>query len=144
MPARRKADAHALEVSSRYWETRQDLSAAYLMNARNALEKYVFGGFGTRPVDQLTRDDIMAVLTGMNDEGSSSICGSSGCGWPKCLTSPSNIGWLTDNPATGIRTDRAFGRRKVQHFAALELHEVGPFLARIAMERDLKACWRMA
>lgn len=139
VPTRRKAVPTLSEVSARYWETRQDLSAAYLMNARNALDKYVFGRFGARPVDQLTRDDIMAVLVGMNDEGKFVYLRKLRMWLAQVLDFAVEHRWLTDNPAAGIRTDRAFGRRKVQHFAALELHEVGPFLARIAMERDLES-----
>lgn len=126
-----------------YWASRQDLSASYLQNAASALERYVLPRFGNTPVDQLQRDDIMLVLNGMNAAGRFVYLRKVRMWLGQVLDYAVEHGHLQANLTRTIRTERAFGRRKVTHFAALDLHELPAFLQRLACEHDIDSVLAM-
>lgn len=48
-------------------------------------------------------------------------------------------GYAANNPALSIRTERAFGKARVQHFPALELRDVHAFMDRLSLEKELQS-----
>jgi integrase len=53
-------------------------------------------------------------------------------------------GHVKANPAATIKPEKAFGRKKVQHFPALDLHDIPQFIAQLDMDCELGsvlACW---
>jgi integrase len=145
---REKAGARAVvptltDTCENYWKTREDLSRDYLMNATNALEKYVLTRFGALPINDFTREHVMQVLNGMNEAGRFVYLRKVRMWLAQVLDYAVEHKLVASNVADGIKTERAFGRRKVEHFAALELHDVGPFLKRIDLEADLDSVLAM-
>ena len=130
-------------VSAEYWASRQDLSADYRQNAESALARYVLPRLGERPIDQIKRDDVMVILNGMNAAGRFVYLRKVRMWLGQVLDHAVEHGYVEANVAQAIRTERAFGRRRVTHFAALELQEIGPFLQRLSCERDIDSVLAM-
>lgn len=117
-----------------FWAGRQDISESYRTNALNCLRTHVFPDLGDRPIGTVTKADLMEPLNRMNAKGHFDYV-------RKCRV------WLmpvferaieneecTANPAAMIKPDAAFGKRERESFAAVDLHEVGPLLERLALE----------
>ena len=124
------------QITEAYWLTRHDVTDAYKMNAVNALEKYLLSRFGDQPIDQFSREQLMTVLNGMNEQGKFVYLRKLRMWLSQVLDYAIEHQHLETNITRSIRTERAFGKRKVEHFASLELHEVGAFLKRVAMEDE--------
>lgn len=122
-----------------YWRTRLDVSAGYRANAARGLEMHVFPLAGDKPVGTVTRDDLMACLRPM-DAAELFVYVRKVRGWLSLV-----FDWCVErgecaiNPAALINPKKAFGRRQVQHFAAVTLPEVGALLKRLALEGDLQS-----
>lgn len=127
------------EAAVAYWAGRGDVSEGYRTNATKALEKHAYPLIGARPVAGLTREDIMSVLSPMNAAQLYVYVRKvklwTGMVMDWCVEQ----GHCQINPAALIRTDKAFGRAPVEHFAAVTLPEVGPLLQRLALEHELQS-----
>ncbi len=122
-----------------YWRDRQDISADYRKNIQRAFEMHVYPVIGERSVAGLTRDDFMDVFKPMNAKELFDYVRKVR-GW---LRQP--IDWCVEhgeaavNHVALIKPEKAFGKRKQEHFASVPLSEVGALLYRIRMEGELQS-----
>jgi integrase len=124
------------EVCEEYWSSRKDLSAGYLQNAQSAIERYVLPRFGSVAIDEFSRDDLMSVLNAMNSAEKFVYLRKLRMWLSQALDYAVEQRLTPINVAAAIKTERAFGRRRVEHFASLPLEEVGAFLMRVGLERE--------
>lgn len=122
-----------------YWDGRKDLSADYVSNALRAMESHVYPSIGDKPVGAVTRDDVMALLDVMNARGRFVYLRKTRMWLAQAFDYAVERGHMAANPAAGIRTEKAFGKRAVEHFAALRLDEVHEFWRRLAIESELQS-----
>jgi integrase len=139
MAARKPAKAGmTLETAcGTYWQGRNDLTDAYRANALRALEMHLWPALGARAIGSITRDDLMGCLEVMDKAGRYVYVRKVRMWVSQVFDWALERGEATSNPAGAIKPEKAFGRRPVESFAALELREVGPLLQRLALERDL-------
>lgn len=135
------------EASEAYWSGRKDLSADYLMNAENALERHIMPKLRSKQLAELQRTDVLDALTTMDSNGLHSYVRKTR-GWLSQV-----FDWAVEqnhmplNLCSTIRPEKAFGKVQVESFAALELPEVRPFLQRLDMEgviQSAQACRLLA
>lgn len=138
MAPRRRAPT--LEESARaYWRGRGDLSPSYLANATRALEMHVFPQLGARQVDRVTREDAMGVLRTMDAAGLHVYVRKVRLWLGQVFDYAIEQGDAEVNPVAAIDPRKAFARRAVEHFAAVDLVDVGPLLQRLALEAELQS-----
>lgn len=140
MAPRRTVERMTLsQACAAYWAGRGDVSASYRSNAVRGLAMHVEPRLGSRPVHTLTRDDLLQVLTPMDAAGKLEYVRKVRMWLSLVLDWAVERGEAALNPAKLIDPRKAFGRRKVQHFAAVELNEVRPLLQRLALESMLQS-----
>lgn len=127
------------QASETYWAGRKDISDGYRANALRAIEMHLGPKLGRRLIGSITREDLLQELQVMDAKGlhvyvrKTRMWVSQVFDWA-VETSHADI-----NPAALIRTEKAFGRAKVKHFAAVELSEVPALLQRLDLEHDLQS-----
>ena len=142
MQERRAPPAAAITFSracQEYWRGRKDLSAGYVANAQRALEMHLQPALGARPINQITRAELLAELARMDAAGRHVYVRKVRMWAAQVWDWAVEHGHAESNPASAIDSRKAFGRAQVESFAALELAEVGPFLRRLALEADLQS-----
>lgn len=127
------------QAGEAYWAGRGDVSASYLANATRALEMHAYPRLGSHPVATLTREDFMGVLAPMDAAGLFDYVRKARLWLSQVMDWCVERGEAPLNPLRLIDPAKAFGRRSVQHFAAVELPEVGPLLQRLALEHSLQS-----
>lgn len=130
---RRKLPTFA-EASTTYWQGRQDLSADYVKNALRCMEMHLYPRLGTRQINEISRQDLLDALSVMDQRGLSDYVRKARMWSSQVFDWAVELGHITANPAAAIRPERAFSRKSVRHFAALELNELPEFLGRLALE----------
>lgn len=143
-PSRRPAAAAKALVTVKqaceaYWRGRQDTTAGYRANALRALELHVWPTLGATPVRDLTRDAVLGVLAAMDAKGLHVYVRKVRVWLGQVLAWAVEHGQATANVCALIDPRRAFGRRTVEHHAALELADVPALMARLASERELQS-----
>lgn len=142
MQERRASPAAALTFSracQEYWRGRKDLSPGYVANAQRALEMHLQPALGARPINQITRAELLAELARMDAAGLHVYVRKVRMWAAQVWDWAVEHGHAENDPATSIDSRKAFGRAQVESFAALELVDVGPFLKRLALEADLQS-----
>lgn len=127
------------EAAQAYWAGRGDVTDGYRGNAIRALEMHAYGRLGGRPVATLTREDFMEVLKPMDAAGRFVYVRKVRMWLGQVMDWCVERGDAPINPLRLIDSRKAFGRRQVQSFAAVDLREVGPLLRRVAMEGELQS-----
>lgn len=122
-----------------YWAGRQDVTDGYRGNALRALELHLWPSLGGKPIDSITRDDLMVPLTAMNAAGLFVYVRKTRMWSSQVFDWAVEQGDCKVNPAALIRPERAFGRRPVEHFASVALRDVGALLQRLAMEQEIQS-----
>lgn len=122
------------EAAAEYWSNRKDITDGYRANVTRAIEMHLSPALGSRPIGSLTRDDLMQAFAVMNAAGLYSYVRKTRTWVAQVFDWAVEHGHARTNPAREIRPDKAFGKRRVQHHAALPLSEVGEFLRRLALE----------
>ena len=135
----RRNAATLREACDAYWAGRGDLSASYRANGVRALEMHVLPTLGARPIASITRDDLLEVLTRMDAAGLHVYVRKVRMWMGQVFDRAVERGDAKVNPAALIDPRKAFGRRTVEHFAALTLPEVPALLQRLALERELQS-----
>lgn len=122
-----------------YWAGRGDVSAGYRSNAERAIEMHVEPYLGDRPIDGITREDLLEVLAKMDAAGKHVYVRRTrmwlGLVWKWAVAN----GHAKVNVPALIDPRDTFGRKAVEHFAALDLHEVPDLLRRLSMEARLQS-----
>lgn len=127
------------EAIAEYWGGRGDLSASYLASATRALAMYVEPKLGAVPVAELTRDQVLDALRVMDAAKLYDYVRKVRMWLSQALDWAVENGHAPANVAATIKADKAFGKAPVEHFAALELHQVPDLMARLAMEGELQS-----
>jgi len=128
--------AEACEV---FWGGRNDLSASYRHNALRGIEMHLLPTLGDMNISSITRADLLEALQRMNAAGLYVYVRKMRMWISQVFEWAVENGHATINPAALIRPDKAFGKARVSHFAALPLTEVHGFLDRMALEHDLQS-----
>lgn len=137
---RRERVTMTLETAcATYWAGRKDLSADYLSNATRAIEMHVTPQLGKRPIGQITREELLEALMHLDAAGKHEYVRKVRMWLGQVWDWAVEQGQATINPARLIRPEKAFGKSKVEHFAALELTDMPGFLERLALEKELQS-----
>lgn len=122
-----------------YWSGRKDLSSSYLQNESRAFEMHVQPWLGNLPVSSIGRAQVLEALNHLDAAGKHEYT-------RKCRMWLSQVfdwaleqGHVQSNPCKSIKPDKAFGKKPVQNFAALELSEMRNFLERLELEDELQS-----
>jgi integrase len=127
------------EACETYWSGRKDLTDGYVRNARRGLEMHLEKSLGDLHVGSITKDQLLTELNLMDSNGLYVYVRRVRMWAAQVFEWAIEHGYAKTNPAEQIRPEKAFSRRKVKHFAALDLHQMPAFLQRMAMERDLQS-----
>lgn len=122
-----------------YWSGRKDVSSGYLQNEARAYAMHVQPHIGGLQISAITRADVLAALNHLDAKGKHEYV-------RKCRMWLSQVfdwaieqGHTQANPCKTIKPEKAFGKKKVEHFAALELSEVHEFMDRLSYEAELQS-----
>lgn len=135
------------QASEAYWSGRKDLTAAYLLNATHGIEQHLLPVLGDRDIGSIGRDDLLTELRKMDEAGLYSYVRTVRMWVSQVFEWAIEHGDATINPAKLIRPEKAFGKKAVEHFAALDIREVPDLMRRLRFEGDLQsviACRLMA
>lgn len=144
---RRRKTLTLRQACELYWDGRKDLSAEYLLNITRALDRHIYPHIGTDDLGDIDRTKLLAVLMKMNAAGKFNYVRKVRI-WLSAM-----FDWAVENeycainPAALIDPKKAFGHKKTEHFASLELRDIPAFMKRMRMEGDLisvLACRLMA
>lgn len=130
-----------------YWTGRQDASVSYRANAERALMQHIEPRLGARDVGSITREELLDALMTLNAAGKYAYVRKTRMWAGQVFDWAVEHGHASINPAALIRPEKAFGRRAVAHFAALELTDVPGLIERVRLERELQsvlAMWMLA
>jgi integrase len=127
-------DAH-----NAYWSGRKDLSTSYLENERRAYEMHVQPVLGARLMRDIGRVDVLDCLNVLDAKGRHDYVRKVRMWLAQLWDWAIEQGEATDNPPRSIKPERAFGKKTVEHFAAIELREVPAFMQRLEAEGDLQS-----
>lgn len=122
-----------------YWEGRRDISPSYRQNVVRGLAMHIEPDIGGMQVNAIKREDLLKPLNRMDAAGLHVYVRKARVWASQVFDWAVEQGHRTDNPAAGIRTEKAFGRATVKNHAALELTEVPDFLGRLAVEGELQS-----
>ncbi|NWF45434.1 DUF4102 domain-containing protein [Hydrogenophaga sp. D2P1] len=140
--AARKAKRNAVtldEAHTAYWSGRKDLSTSYLENERRAFEMHVQPMLGARVMRDIARADVLETLNRLDARGKHDYARKVRMWLAQLWDWAIEQGHATENPPRSIKPERAFGKKQVEHFAALELREVPAFMERLSIEGELQS-----
>lgn len=135
----RKAGMTLDDAHSAYWSGRKDLSSSYLANERRAFEMHVQPFLGKRVMRDIARADVLECLNTLDAKGRHDYVRKVRMWLAQLWDWAIEQGEATENPPRGINPERAFGKRTVEHFAALELRDVPAFMKRLELEGELQS-----
>lgn len=122
------------EAVTTYWGGRSDISPSYRANALAALESHLYPQLGHLPIGLITRDDMLAALNVMDQRGLHEYVRKVRMWASQVFDWAIEQRYAAANPAKSIDPRRAFAKRAVEHFAAVELRDVPELLQRVALE----------
>lgn len=122
-----------------YWATRGDLSPTYLKKSKRAIEQYLYPRFKNRPLDGVSREELLEVLRGIDAAGKAVYVRKVRLWTGMIYDWAVEHGYATSNPAALIDPKKAFSRAKVVSMPALELRDVPALMKRIGIEQPLQS-----
>ena len=122
-----------------YWQGRKDLTDQYRENALRGLELHLWPALGAKPIDAITREDLLAELQRMDAAGLHVYVRKVRMWSGQVFDQAVETGAAKINPAALIRPERAFGKAPVQNFAAVPLSEVPELMQRLDLEGELQS-----
>ena len=135
----RKAGRTLDDAHNAYWGGRKDLSPSYLENERRAYEMHVQPILGKRLIRDIGRPDVLDCLNQLDAKGKHDYVRKIRMWLAQVWDWAIEHGEATENPPRSIKPERAFGKRQVEHFAALEPREIPAFMERLAAEGELQS-----
>jgi len=138
-PVPRVAAVTLREACRTYWQGRQDVTAGYRANALRGLEMHCWPTLGAVAVGEISRDQVLQVLTLLDAKGRHVYVRRVRVWLGQVLDWAVEHGHAAANVCKLIDPKRAFGRRAVEHHAAIELAEVPDLMARLAAEKELQS-----
>jgi integrase len=134
------AESPTFESACRsFWGGRKDLSPGYVGNALRALELHLWPAVGSKPIGEISREDLLQPLRRLDAAGRHVYVRRTRMWAAQVWDWAIEHGHAVSNPAASIKPERAFGRAAVESFAALELTEVPAFMQRLSLEGELLA-----
>lgn len=127
------------QATDAYWDGRKDVTDAYRANAKRGIEMHLYPSLGDHNVGAITRDDLLADLNRMDAAGLHVYVRKVRMWIGQVFEWAIEQGMAQINPAALINPKKAFGKAKVESFAALELRDVPAFIDRLRMERDIQS-----
>ncbi len=126
-------------ASKKYWSDRKDVSESYRTNALNAINRYLNPRLGERPINEITRDELLLCLNAINAAGRYVYVRKVKAWVAQVFDWAKEQGYVDQNPTALINSEKAFGKSRVRHRAALEARDVPEFLTRLSVEKDLNS-----
>lgn len=120
-----------------YWSGRHDVTEAYVDNVTRAFERHLYPDLGDLPIDEVTRELLMAPLKKMDDAKLFDYVRKVRTWVSQVFDWAIERGECQNNPAALIRPEKAFGRKEVESFAAVRVVDVSTLMRRLAFEGDL-------
>ncbi|MCH2240939.1 MAG: integrase arm-type DNA-binding domain-containing protein [Aquabacterium sp.] len=133
-PRRARQSLTLREAAEAYWGSRRDITDDYRRNVLSCLEQHVLPALGGRAIATVTRSDLLAELNKMADAGLLDYVRKARLWVSKVFAWAIEQEHCDANPAAAIDPETAFPRKTEEHFAAVDLHEVGDLLKRLALE----------
>lgn len=127
------------QASAQYWAGRNDITASYRAHALRAIELHLSPHIGSMEIGQITRQHLLDALLLMNAKGLHEFVRKTRMWVGQVFDWAVELGHAEINPAALIKPEKAFGKKQVEHFAALELHEMPEFMRRLDVEGDLQS-----
>lgn len=137
--ARQKAGMTLDQAHDAYWSGRKDLSASYLDNERRAYEMHVQPHLGSRIMRDIARADLLATLNILDAAGKHDYVRKVRMWLAQLWDWAIEQEQASENPVRTIKPQRAFGKRQVEHFAALEIRDIPAFMERLSYEAELQS-----
>jgi integrase len=131
------------DATKNYWEKRLDLSERYRNNAIRGIERHLAELLDTS-IDTIDRTALLSCLQRLDARGKHVYVRKVRMWVGQVFDWAIENEHAKANPAATIKPEKAFGRKKVRHFPALDLHEIPQFIARLDMDGELGsvlACW---
>lgn len=137
--AKPKAGMTLDQAHDAYWSGRKDLSSSYLDNERRAYEMHVQPHLGSRIMRDIARADLLATLNILDAAGKHDYVRKVRMWLAQLWDWAIEQEQASENPARTIKPQRAFGKRQVEHFAALEIRDIPAFMDRLSYEAELQS-----
>lgn len=131
------------QASAEYWAGRKDISPSYIANATRAIDQHLGPHIGSMDVGRVTRQQLLDALLIMDAKGLHEYVRKTRMWVGQVFDWAVERGLAEINPAALIKPEKAFGKSKVEHFAALELREIPAFLERLSFEGELQSVLAM-
>lgn len=123
-------------ASETYWEGKGDISDSYRENAKRGLELHL-AKLWARDVRSITREDLLDCLNAMDAAGKHVYVRKVRMWASQVWNWAVEQKYADSNVPDTINPKRAFGKKKVKHFAALHERDFPVFWRRVHMEREL-------
>jgi integrase len=127
------------EAVKAYWVGRKGVSENYLANATRGLHMHLEYAIGKDPIDTITKQRLLALLLILDAAGKHVYARRVRVWAGQVFDWAIEQGHREDNPATQINPEKAFGRKPVQHHAAIKLSQVPGFMGRLTMDAKLQS-----
>ncbi len=127
------------EAVAAYWAGRKDVSDGYRFNATRGLEMHLEYAIGKDSIDTITREKLLGLLMKLDGQGKHVYARRVRVWAGQIFDWAMEQGHCKENPAAQIKPEKAFGKKPVQHHAAIKLSQVPEFMGRLAMEEDLQS-----
>lgn len=122
-----------------YWASRKDITTGYFDNATRGLAMHMVQDIGQTPIGLITKEMVLTPLMRMDAAGKHVYAKRLRVWSGQVFDWAVEHGHCQINPAAQINPEKAFGKKLVEHHAALELSEVPDFMARLSFEKDLQS-----
>lgn len=133
-PRRERHTLTLRQACDAYWAGRQDVTDAYRTNALRCMDTHIHPALGDHALATLTRADLLPALNKMDAAGLHDYVRKARLWLAAVFAWGIEQEHCPHNPAAEIDPKKAFGRTRVQSFAAVELHQVGDLMRRLALE----------
>ena len=120
-----------------YWSGRDDVTDAYVNNAKRAFERHLAKGLGALPIRSVTRELLMVELKKMDEAKLYDYVRKMRMWVSQVFDWAIERGECDANPAASIRPEKAFGKKEVESFAAVRVIDVPVLMKRLAFEGEL-------
>ncbi len=126
------------DACAQYWASRKDITPGYFANATRGLAMHL-ADIAQTPIGLITKDMVLAPLMRLDAAGKHVYAKRLRVWSGQVFDWALEHGHCQINPAAQIKPEKAFGKKLVEHHAALALSEVPDFLLRLSLEKDLQS-----
>jgi integrase len=126
-----------LQASETFWDGKGDISDDYRANAKRGIELHLGPALGKRDIRTITREDLLEALNAMDAAGKHVYVRKVRMWASQVWHWAVEQKFADSNVPDTINPRRAFGKKKVRHFASLHERDFGAFWRRVHLEDDL-------